>query len=183
MNAVSVRRPASSDGGERRRRNWSTITASAAAVAAVALAWIVFVSSDAAMGVLQRGFAVVTSATLNVLGHSTVAVGTLVLSDRFGISVVTACTGVFAAGIYLIAVFVFPTTWRAKLAGAALGVVVLSSVNVIRLVSLYYVGLHWPAALDIIHQLVWQSLIIVLAVSLWLLWAGKASRPVRKGGR
>jgi len=43
-------------------------------------------------------------------------------------------------------------------------------------VSLYYVGVHWPGVLDSVHLLVWQSLLIVVAVALWLLWAGGITR-------
>jgi len=62
------------------------------------------------------------------------------------------------------------------------GVSVLFVVNVVRLVSLYYVGVHWPSALDVVHQVVWQSLVIAIVVAMWLLWAGRASRrPERRG--
>jgi hypothetical protein len=35
---------------------------------------------------------------------------------------------------------------------------------------------YWRSALEPIHQLVWQSLVIAFAVSLWLLWAGRVSK-------
>jgi exosortase/archaeosortase family protein len=98
--------------------------------------------------------------------------------------VVTACTGLFATGLYLIAVLLFPASWRARLSGCIVGVCVLFVVNVVRLVSLYYVGVHWPSVLDAVHQVVWQSLVIAIVVAMWLLWAGRASRrPERRGAR
>ncbi len=102
------------------------------------------------------------------------------ISEAFGISVVTACTGVFIGGLFAMAVLLFPTTWRARIIGLGVGVVGLYVVNLIRLVSLYYVGIHWPGAFDTVHQLVWQSLLIAIAVALWLLWAGKAPRRLRR---
>jgi len=56
-------------------------------------------------------------------------------------------------------------------------------VNVVRLASLFYVGIHWPGILDVVHQLVWQSLVIVIAVSLWLLWAGRSASAKAVAGR
>jgi exosortase/archaeosortase family protein len=175
--ATPRRRPAS---GEPRKRG--RLLCTAAAVAVVVGAWAALLLNDAAMAGIQRAFAVVTSAVLGLLGGGTIALGTSVLSDQFGISVVTACTGLFATGLYVLAVLVFPATWRARLAGCGVGVCVLFVVNVIRLVSLYYIGVYWPGVLDIAHQVVWQSLVIAIVVAMWLLWAGLASPRRRRDG-
>jgi exosortase/archaeosortase family protein len=158
---------------------WGRVAASVAAAAAVLAALLWVLSSDRATAVVRRLFAVATSAVLNVLGNHTVAQGTEILSSEFGISVVTACTGLFVTGLFLAAVAAFPASWRAHLAGAGIGLAGLFVLNVIRLTSLYYVGRYWPSALDVIHQLVWQSLVIAFAVALWLLWAGRAE-PARR---
>jgi exosortase/archaeosortase family protein len=138
---------------------------------------IAVLGDDRATWAIRRVFAVATSVLLNALGNATVVRDADVLSSSFGISVVTACTGLFVTGLFLAAVVAFPSSWRAKLAGAGIGLAALFAVNVVRLASLYYVGMYWRSALEPIHQLVWQSLVIAFAVSLWLLWAGRVSKP------
>ncbi len=134
---------------------------------------VVLASSRTAMATIQRALAGLTSGILNLLGQSTSVIETTVQSHLFGINVVAACTGVFLTGLYLVAVAVLPTRWRAKLVGAGIGIAGIFVVNLVRLVSLYFVGVYWPNILDPVHQLVWQSLVIVLAVALWLWWAGR----------
>ena len=160
------------------RRLWLTV----AALTAVACLWGWLAGSDAAMYAIQRTFAQTTSLVLNVFGSGTVAQGNVVFSEDFGITVVTACTGIFATGLFLLAVVAFPATWLSKLIGVSIGIAGLFVINVIRLASLYAVGIHWPSILDPVHQLVWQSLLIVLAIALWLLWASRATAG-SAGGR
>ena len=157
------------DRGRHSGRFWLSLSLAGSTFAA----GILLMASDGAMGGVQRLFARITSTILGWLGQATVAHGNAVLSGTFGISVVTACTGLFVTTLFVVAVLLFPTTWRARLFGSAIGVVGLFAVNVVRLVSLYYIGVHWPDALETVHQLVWQSLVILIAVGLWLVWAGR----------
>ncbi|MCK5828109.1 hypothetical protein KAH43_06235, partial [Candidatus Bipolaricaulota bacterium] len=76
-------------------------------------------------------------------------------------------------GLFLIAVVALPARWTAKLIGVGIGIGGIFLVNIVRLVSLYFIGVHWPTFLDQAHQLIWQSLLIVIAVALWLFWAGR----------
>jgi len=159
-----------------RRRVWLSLLA--AACVAVLLVWLA--GSDAAMSGIQHGLARITSGVLNLLGHRTTVAGSTVASNLFGITVVTACTGLFTTGLFLIAVVAYPAGWRSRLIGAGLGIGGVFLMNVVRLVSLYYIGVHLPAFLDQAHQLVWQSVLIVFAVALWLLWAGRWGHEPRK---
>ncbi len=152
--------------------------------AAGVLGLLVFLSQSAgSTSALRHMYAVVTGLVVNSFGAHAVVRGTDIVSAQFSISVVTACTGLFVTGLFLVAVAAFPASWRSRLVGAALGVAGLFFVNVVRLASLFYVGIHWPGILDVVHQLVWQSLVIVIAVSLWLLWAGRAAPAVTAAGR
>jgi exosortase/archaeosortase family protein len=158
------------------RSPWFRVATSIAGAGFVLGLLIVLLGDDRATWALRRVFAVATSTLLNALGNATVVRDADILSSGFGISVVTACTGLFVTGLFLAAVAAFPASWRAKLVGAGIGLVALFAVNVVRLASLYYVGVYWRSALEPIHQLVWQSLVIAFAVSLWLLWAGRVSK-------
>lgn len=158
------------------RRVWWSV--GAALCVAALLVWVA--GSEPVMGAVQGGLARITSGILNGLGHRTSVSGSTVSSDLFGITVVTACTGLFTTGLFLIAVVAYPAGWRSRLLGAGLGVGGLFALNIVRLVSLYYIGVHWPEFLDSAHQLVWQSLLIVCAVALWLLWAGRWAHAPRR---
>ncbi len=160
----------------RSRRTW--LTALAVACAAALLIWLA--GNEIVMGAVQSGLARITSGLLNLLGHRTVVTGNTIASGLFGITVVTACTGLFTTGLFLIAVVAFPVGWRSKLLGVGLGVAGVFLVNIVRLVSLYYIGVHLPGFLDSAHQLVWQSVLIVFAVALWLLWAGRWAHAPRR---
>lgn len=140
---------------------------------------IVLTTYSAAISVVQQAYALVANGVLQLLRQHTAVHGNVVSSDEFGVAVVTACTGLFATTLFLVAVLLFPTSWGAKLLGGAIGIGGIAVINVVRLVSLYLVGLHWPTVLDVVHQLVWQSLLIVFAVSLWLIWAGRIAGPRR----
>ena len=143
------------------------------AAAGVLAGLILLAGNETVMNGIQRALALVSSGIINLFGQHTVVVGTTVQSNVFGISVVTACTGVFITGLFLIAVVAFPTRWTSKLIGVGIGIGGIFVVNIVRLVSLYFIGVHWPGFLDQAHQLIWQSLLIVIAVALWLLWAGR----------
>ena len=134
---------------------------------------IVLAGNETVMNGIQRSLALISSGVLNLFGQNTIVIGTTVQSSLFGISVVTACTGIFITGLFLIAVVALPVRWTAKLIGVGIGIGGIFLVNIIRLVSLYFIGVHWPTFLDQAHQLIWQSLLIVIAVALWLFWAGR----------
>jgi len=136
---------------------------------------IVLVTHEHGMTGVKAAYAVLTHTTLRLLGQPTTVTGSVVQSGRFGITVVTACTGLFVTTLFVVAVLLFPASWVAKSIGAAVGVIGIAVVNVVRLVSLYFVGVYWPQFFDLAHQLVWQSLLIVIAVSLWLVWAGRTT--------
>jgi len=144
---------------------------------------IVLANADGAMSAIQGAFARITGGILSLFGETVAVDGNTVQTGRFGISVVTACTGLFLTGLFSIAVIAFPTGLRSKLVGIGIGVVGLFVLNVVRLVSLYYVGVHLPGWLDTIHLLVWQSGLIVLAIAVWLLWAGTQGRRHREATR
>ena len=96
--------------------------------------------------------------------------GTVVESNSFAISIVEECTSLAPLAIFVAAVLAVPSTLSSKLLGIALGTVVISSANLVRTTSLFYVGSSFPSALEVVHLLVWQSLMVVRAVALWLMW-------------
>ena len=140
---------------------------------AALIAWLM--GSESAMASLQNGIAHVTSFILNLLGNRTRVIGHTITASCFSITVVTACTGLFMTTVFLSAVVAYPARFLAKLIGLALGIVGIFTVNIVRLVSLFYVGVYWPSFLDQAHLLVWPSLLIVFSLFLWLFWAGKVT--------
>ncbi|MCH8910567.1 MAG: archaeosortase/exosortase family protein [Chloroflexi bacterium] len=115
-----------------------------------------------------------TSRGLNLLGGSTRVSGTLLVSDSFAVNIVAECTAVGPLVLFIGAVLAYPASLKAKGYGAAIGLVVLTLVNVVRIMSLFWIGSAYPESLDMAHLLVWQTAIILLAIVMWLIWAERA---------
>jgi exosortase H (IPTLxxWG-CTERM-specific) len=108
---------------------------------------------------------------LGLMGTGANASGTLIVSPQFTADIKAGCTGVEPVIILLSAIFAFPSSWKAKLYGTLLGILVLQSVNLVRIVSLVYLGINHPKYFHEAHTLIWQVVIIALSLFLWMIWA------------
>jgi exosortase H (IPTLxxWG-CTERM-specific) len=100
------------------------------------------------------------------------------LRNGFAVSIEAGCNGVEATIILIAAMLAFPAPWQRKLAGLAAGVVAVQGLNVIRVISLFYLGQWSASAFEFAHQYVWQALIMLDVLVIWLLWV----RMLPRGG-
>jgi exosortase/archaeosortase family protein len=169
--------------GTRPQRLWRELARFAGALALFALALFgVFYRSPRLYGALKPSelwTAQVTEALLLGLGMAVERSGT-VLADPGGFryEIYYRCTGWMVAAFLLVGLFALPGRPRSKLRAAALGVLVVLAVNLVRLVSLFYIGVHHPRAFGFTHAVLWEGIMILLAVLFWLPWMSRlASAP------
>ncbi|MDQ6801394.1 MAG: exosortase H [Acidobacteriota bacterium] len=116
---------------------------------------------------------------LRVLGSGVESAGTVMRSPRFALDVQNGCNGIEAAILLAAAIFAFPATLRSRLIGLSLAVVAIELINVVRLSSLFWLGDHYRRVFDFFHVAVWQSLVILAAISIFILWSWKfAEKPL-----
>ena len=118
-----------------------------------------------------------SGAGLNLLGQQVTLEGTIIQGKRFAVNIRNGCNGVEAMLIYLAAVLAFPASWRARLLGLGLGVVAIQLVNLVRVIALYLTGVYFPKIFDASHTVIWQSIVILFGVLLWILWANRWAAP------
>lgn len=117
-----------------------------------------------------------TGGALWLLGAGAKVHGNLVTTSFFAAEIIFECTAVYPIAMWIAAVLAYPARWRPKLLGIALGVPALVLINVVRLVSLFYIGYWWEEVFETAHLLIWQSLLVFLTLLLWLLWAATIVR-------
>ena len=98
-------------------------------------------------------------------------IGTIMGSGAFEVDIAPACSGAVPTSIYLAAVFAYPTSWRARWLGSAIGIGVIQAVNVVRVTALFLIGLYFRQVFHDTHVYVAQALVVCIAVALWLYWA------------
>lgn len=125
------------------------------------------------------GVAKVSGVTLELLGQDVTREGTVIRSPRFAVNIENGCNGVETMLIFMSAVLAFPASWRSRLAGLALGLVAIQGVNLVRVVALFLTGAYLPSLFDASHTVIWQTLVILSGVLLWLLWASRFALPAR----
>lgn len=108
-----------------------------------------------------------------VVGFPVIIDGTNLASGAFRVDVAPSCSGAVPSMIYLAAVFAYPASLRAKLVGAGLGLAVILGVNLLRVVSLFMIGLFANQYFHDTHVYVAQGLVVAVAVATWLFWAGR----------
>jgi len=106
----------------------------------------------------------------------------------FGVSIEPGCNGIEACIVLFAAVMAFPSTWRHKLVGLGVGFVAVQGLNVVRVISLFYLGQWSTTAFNFAHEYLWQALIMLDVLIVWLLWvragdraAGPATAPASAG--
>ncbi|MBI1805521.1 MAG: exosortase H [Ignavibacteria bacterium] len=113
---------------------------------------------------------------LNLAGTSCDANGPLISSTRFSVQIVKGCESLYPTAMLWAAMIAYPSSWRWKLMGIVGGAIILFILNVVRVISMFYIGIFFPSLFDMVHIYAWQALFILLTLGIWLLWAAKASK-------
>ncbi|MFK7955969.1 MAG: exosortase H [Lysobacterales bacterium] len=92
------------------------------------------------------------------------------LSNNFAVSIEPGCNGVEALIVLFSAIFAFPAPLKHKLAGFAVGFFAIQGLNLVRIISLFYLGQWNLDAFNFFHLYLWQALIILDALVVWLVW-------------
>ena len=125
------------------------------------------------------GVAHVSAAVLNALSEKVSVSGTEIRAAGFSVDIENGCNGIETALLFCSAVLAFPSSWRARISGLALGFLAIQLLNLVRVVTLFWIGHHRPALFSAAHTVLWQSAVVIAGVLLFLLWASrqKGSAP------
>jgi exosortase H (IPTLxxWG-CTERM-specific) len=90
--------------------------------------------------------------------------------NGFAISIERGCNGVEAVIILVSAMLAFPAPWKHRLVGIGLGFVAIQALNLVRIISLFYLGQWNRTWFDWFHLYLWQALIVLDALVAFLIW-------------
>ena len=119
----------------------------------------------------------VSGALLNFFGEDVSVEGQAMISASGpSIQVERGCDAVAPSALFVSVVLASPVPWVSRLLASLGGTVALMLLNLVRVISLFLIRVHYPRAFDTMHLDVWQALFIFVAIVMWLLWASRASR-------
>lgn len=153
----------------------------AAIMAAFYVVWVLPVVRDDLFPHYLHANAAAAAFVLRLLGHAAEAPGQFLRTPEFSLEVGRGCDAVQPTMLFLAALIALPAPRGKKIQGAIAGVALLLGLNLVRIVSLFYVGLYREDLFHLMHVDVWQSVFIFVALLLWLLWALWALKPVPPG--
>lgn len=115
---------------------------------------------------------------IQVFDDSVVTYGKVIQAQSgFAVSIERGCNGVEAVIILVAAVLAFPAPWKHRLVGFMIGFVAIQALNVVRIISLFYLGQWSTTWFEWFHLYLWQALIIIDALVVWLIWLRYLPRP------
>lgn len=88
----------------------------------------------------------------------------------FAVSIEAGCNGVEATIVLIAAVLAFPAPWKARFAAIALGFLAVQSLNIVRIISLFYLGDWNFEAFKWIHLYLWPALIMLDVLIVFILY-------------
>jgi exosortase H (IPTLxxWG-CTERM-specific) len=117
----------------------------------------------------------VSGAALHLVGERVHVSGTVIAGSQFAVDIRGGCNGLEAVVFVCAAMLAFHAPLRKRILGAIAAAVILEGLNVIRIASLYLLGVYHRNVFEMFHLAVWQTLMFGAAVLLFLIWTSMVS--------
>lgn len=114
---------------------------------------------------------------LVLFGEDLTVNGCQLTSPRFAVTIYNGCNGLITSLIFISGVLAFPARWPAKILGVIGGLLAIQAINLVRIISLFYIGIFFPSFFNSSHIFIWQSIVILFGVGLWMFWADRFASP------
>lgn len=120
----------------------------------------------------------VSAALITPFDNSVVSYGKILQFEdsSFAVSIEAGCNGVEAMIVLVAAVVAYPASWQARLAAIALGFLAVQAMNILRIISLFYLGDWNIEVFSWVHLYLWPVLImldVLVVFMVYLSWLGK----------
>ncbi len=114
-----------------------------------------------------------TAGALELFDPEVTRRGSIIAGSGFAVSIVDGCNGITPLSLLVAGLLSFPTSWRARAIGFAIGVPAVLVVNFVRVLALYAIGAAAPQWFDRTHLYVAQAFVILATGGIWLWWLGR----------
>ncbi len=88
----------------------------------------------------------------------------------FSVSIESGCNGVEAVLVLVAAMITYPSPWKLKIIGIICGFFAVEMLNIVRIISLFYLGQWDMDFFEWAHLYIWQALIMLDVLIIFLLW-------------
>lgn len=138
---------------------------------------------DSGVQAFTRGIVDVSGALIRLFGGHAAVAGAVLFSPAsgFSIQVVNGCNAVNVTILLWAAILTYPARWIHKAKGFVAGAAAIHGVNLVRVITLYYLGQYNRDWFEFAHTYLWESLIVLDTLVVFWIWAALARKPVATG--
>lgn len=135
--------------------------------------------NDAVIDPFNGFLAWVSAHVIDLFGGDAISQGKAIISPSTGmaVSIERVCNGIEAVIVLVSAMLAFPAPFRYKAIGIVAGTLAIQALNIVRIISLYYLHQWNRTAFDWFHEYIWQALIVLDALAAYLIWLRLLPRP------
>jgi len=121
----------------------------------------------------SRSIVSLAAALIRLCGGKAIALSDLMRNPgtNFEIRMANGCNGINVTVLLWAAVIAFPASWFQKIKGLAAGTLAIHSVNLVRFISLYYLGQYSQSWFEFAHMYLWESLMMLDTLVVFWTWA------------
>jgi len=117
---------------------------------------------------------------LNALGVDCQLSDVTIISPRFSMAIRRGCDAVEPTWLFCAAVLSYPGPFGRKAVGILIGIILLQVLNLVRILSLYFIGVYFPSFFNTAHLEIWPTVFIITAIALmvaWIEWTRRYDLP------
>lgn len=127
-------------------------------------------------GLATLSAAIITPFDANVIAYGRVIEHTV---SRFAVSIEAGCNGVEAAIVLIAGILAFPAPARDRALAIALGFLTIQVLNILRIISLFYLGQWSEPVFTFTHLYLWPVFIMLDVLVVFLLYLRYLDRRQR----
>ena len=122
------------------------------------------------IGPFTAGIASLSGGLIRLFGGTAWVSANTLSIPGFAVQILDMCNGVEATLVLWTAVLAYPAPWHYRLKGLLIGTLTVHGLNVLRIVSLVYLGRYDEGLFQWVHSYLWDVLIMLDILVVFLLW-------------
>lgn len=122
------------------------------------------------VGEFTRWIAALAGWLLQSFGAQVTVHANVLRIPGFAVEIRSVCNGLEATLVLWAALLAFPARWKYKFMGLLIGTLAVQALNILRIISLLYLGALNRTWFEFAHAYLWEILIMLDILILFLIW-------------